>query len=84
MSTTTLVDAPRPHLSTREVQVLLTWFGCDSKEATAQRLYLSPCTVGTYLGRVRTKYAEVGRPATTKAALVARALQDGLVAIEDL
>lgn len=79
------LEAPRqPRLSHREVEVLLAWLACDSKERAAERLYLSPCTLNTYLTRVRAKYAEVGRPAPTKAALVARALQDGLVAIEDL
>jgi hypothetical protein len=33
---------------------------------------------------VRAKYAAVGRPATTKAALVARAIQDGIVNVDDI
>ena len=37
-----------------------------------------------YLDRVRIKYANAGRPAATKAALVARAIQDGLIHPEDL
>ncbi|MFR9806119.1 hypothetical protein ACL02T_28100 [Pseudonocardia sp. RS010] len=45
----------------------------------AQRFHLSVKTVDTYIGRVRIEYADAGRPATTKAALVARALQDGLI-----
>jgi hypothetical protein len=37
---------------------------------------LSPCA--------RAKYAAVGRPATTKAVLVARAIQDGIVNVDDI
>jgi hypothetical protein len=33
---------------------------------------------------VRAKYASVGRAAPTKAALIARALQDGLLRVGDL
>jgi DNA-binding NarL/FixJ family response regulator len=76
--------ADRPTLSDREREVLLAWFESDSKNLVAARFGLSVKTVETYIGRVRIKYAEVGRPATTKAALVARALQDGLVDLSDL
>jgi DNA-binding NarL/FixJ family response regulator len=69
----------RPVLSEREREVLLAWFESDSKQLVAQRFHLSVKTVDTYIARVRTKYAGAGRPATTKAALVARALQDGLI-----
>ena len=74
----------RPTLSEREREVLLAWFESDSKSHVAARFGLSVKTIETYIGRVRTKYAEVGRPATTKAALVARALQDGLVDLAEL
>ena len=76
--------ADRPALSDREREVLLAWFESDSKNLVAARFGLSVKTVETYIGRVRIKYAEVGRPATTKAALVARALQDGLVDLSEL
>lgn len=69
----------RPVLSEREREVLLAWFESDSKQLVAQRFHLSVKTVDTYIARVRIKYADAGRPATTKAALVARALQDGLI-----
>ena len=74
----------RPVLSDREREVLLAWFESDSKSLVAARFALSIKTVETYIARVRIKYADVGRPATTKAALVARALQDGLVDLSDL
>jgi two-component system, NarL family, nitrate/nitrite response regulator NarL len=73
-----------PHLAARETQVLLEWFQSDSKSMVAQKLKLSPSTVAGYLDRIRIKYANVGRPAATKAALVARAIQDGLIAASDL
>jgi DNA-binding NarL/FixJ family response regulator len=74
----------RPALSEQERAVLLAWFESDSKQLVAQRLHLSIKTVETYIGRVRIKYAGAGRPASSKAALVARALQDGLVDLTDL
>ncbi|MFG3618045.1 LuxR C-terminal-related transcriptional regulator [Nocardia sp. NPDC047654] len=74
----------RPALSSREIEVLLAWIASDSKLEVSRRLYISLGTVNTHLARIRDKYAAVGRPAPTKAALVARALQDGLIDIEDL
>ncbi len=74
----------RPVLSPREKEVLLHWFRTDSKNLVASALYISTATVNTHLARVRTKYAAVGRPATTKAALIARALQDGLITLDDV
>ncbi|MFI7000846.1 helix-turn-helix transcriptional regulator [Nocardia sp. NPDC050175] len=74
----------RPTLSRREVEVLLAWLRADSKPEVCTLLFISPGTVNTHLSRIRDKYAAVGRPAPTKAALVARALQDGLVGVDDL
>jgi DNA-binding CsgD family transcriptional regulator len=62
----------------------MAWIHTDSKELAARRLAIAPSTVKTVLERIRAKYAAVGRPAATKAALVARAIQDGLIDIEDL
>jgi two-component system nitrate/nitrite response regulator NarL len=76
--------ADRPQLSAREEDVLIEWFQSESKELVAQRLGISVRTVNSYLDRVRIKYANVGRPARTKASLVARAVQDGLVDVADL
>lgn len=77
-------DPGRPELSDRERAVLLAWFESDSKQLVAHRLHLSVKTVETYIGRVRIKYASAGRPAGSKAALVARALQDGLLGLDEL
>jgi DNA-binding NarL/FixJ family response regulator len=74
----------RPKLTQRQVDVLLEWFHCESKEMVAQKLNLTVSTVNGYLDRVRVKYANVGRDAPTKAALVARAIQDGIVSVDEL
>ncbi|MCW4354835.1 LuxR C-terminal-related transcriptional regulator [Hoyosella sp. YIM 151337] len=74
----------RPALSPREVEVLRAWFASDSKTTVAANLAVSLGTVNTHLSRVRSKYAAVGRAAPTKAALVARALQDGLIDLDEL
>ncbi|WP_433665096.1 helix-turn-helix transcriptional regulator [Nocardia sp. CA-128927] len=74
----------RPTLSGREVEVLLAWLRADSKPEVCVLLFISLGTVNTHLSRIREKYAAVGRPAPTKAILVVRALQDGLVGIDDL
>ncbi|MFF4774677.1 DNA-binding response regulator [Microtetraspora fusca] len=74
----------RPKLSLREEEVLIEWFQCESKDLVAQKLGLTPRTVNSYLDRVRIKYANVGREARTKANLVARAIQDGLIDVDDL
>ena len=50
----------------------------------ARQLYLSLGTVNTHLTRIRQKYEEAGREAPTKAALCARALQDGIVTLHEL
>ncbi|MET0475208.1 MAG: LuxR C-terminal-related transcriptional regulator [Mycobacterium sp.] len=74
----------RPELAPREQEVLLAWILCDNKEDVARQLEISATTVRTHLQRIRDKYAAVGRPASTKAALVARAIQDGLIDVNDL
>jgi DNA-binding NarL/FixJ family response regulator len=74
----------RPSLTQREAGVLLEWFRCESKELVAQKLGISARTVSSYIDRARIKDARTGRPASTKAALVARAIQDGLVSLDDL
>lgn len=74
----------RPHLSEREKEVLVAWFQTENKELVGKRLFIEPSTVRSHLQRVRAKYAAVGRPAPTKAALVARAIQDGILSVDDL
>ncbi|QFU92597.1 response regulator transcription factor [Amycolatopsis sp. YIM 10] len=74
----------RPALSARETEVLIEWFQSESKDFVAHRLGISPNTVNSHLERIRIKYAQIGREAPTKAALVARAIQDGLIGVGDL
>ena len=73
-----------PGLSAREVEVLLTWIRNDHKSAVSQQLFIAPGTVNTHLTRIRTKYHRAGRPASTKASLLARAIQDGLIGLDEL
>ena len=80
----TSVSAERPVLTEREIEVLRAWLMLDTKPAVAQELFISLGTVNTHLTRIRAKYSEVGRPAPTKAALVARAVQDGLISLGEL
>lgn len=74
----------RIKLSEREKQVLIAWFQTESKELVAKRLFIAPTTVRTHLQRARAKYANVGRPAPTKSALLARAIEDGILSLNDL
>jgi len=74
----------RPELSEREVEVLVAWLLADTKKEVTERLFLADSTVSTYIQRVRTKYEAVGRPARTKVRLFVRALEDGLVDVDDL
>ena len=79
-----LSELPRPALTAREVEVLRTWLLLDSKPAVAGSLGISLGTVNTHLTRIRAKYADLGRPAPTKAGLVARAVQDELISLDEL
>lgn len=77
-------DLGRTKLSQREKEVLVAWFQTESKELVGKQLYIAPTTVRTHLQRVRAKYAAVGRDAPTKSALLARAIEDGLLSLKDL
>jgi DNA-binding NarL/FixJ family response regulator len=74
----------RINLSEREKEVLIAWFQTESKELVGKRLFIAPTTVRTHLQRARAKYAAVGRPAPTKSALLARAVEDGILSLSDL
>lgn len=74
----------RINLSEREKQVLAAWFQTESKDDVGRRLRIAPATVRTHLQRVRAKYAAVGRTASTKSALLARAIEDGIIGLSDL
>jgi DNA-binding NarL/FixJ family response regulator len=74
----------RPNLTAREKEVLMAWVGTESKSLVGQELQIATPTVRTHLQRIRAKYQAVGRPAKTKAALFARAIQDGIMSVDDL
>jgi DNA-binding NarL/FixJ family response regulator len=66
-------------LSEPEIMILNAWLQADSRAAAAHKLGISSPTVRIHLLRIRTKYAAAGRPARTKAALTARAVEDGIL-----
>ncbi|MEP9415661.1 MULTISPECIES: response regulator transcription factor [unclassified Gordonia (in: high G+C Gram-positive bacteria)] len=76
-------DPVRPRLSRREIEVLTAWLRAESKQEAAAALFISVSTVSTHVARIRTKYDNVGRAATTKSALFARAIQDGYASLDD-
>lgn len=76
--------AGRVTLSEREREVLMAWFRTDSKDEVGRALHIAPATVRTHLQRIRAKYSQTGRPAHTKSALFARAVEDGLIGLGDL
>ena len=76
-------NEPAP-LSPRETQVLRTWLLRASKQQVARELFISTGTVNTHLDRTRDKYKACGRSAKTKSELLARALQDGIVTLDEL
>jgi len=69
----------RPALSQQERQVLLLWFQGMSKASVARRMSISENTVRQYISRARAKYAATGRAAASKDALLARAIEDGVI-----
>jgi DNA-binding NarL/FixJ family response regulator len=81
-----------PRLSGRERQAMLLWFQGMDMEAVARRMpkedgsgeTVTKSTVRQYLNRARVKYAKVHRPAPSQFALLARAIEDGLIRPEEI
>jgi DNA-binding NarL/FixJ family response regulator len=71
--------AARPALSQQERQALLLWFQGMSKASVGRRMAVSENTVRQYISRARAKYAATGRTAPSKDALLARAIEDGVI-----
>lgn len=74
----------RPELTAQERRVLIEWLLTDNKDSVSKKLHIAPSTVRTHLQRIRRRYSEIHRSAPSKAALFARAVQDGLIGIHDV
>lgn len=72
----------KPRLSKQEVRILTLWASNLTAVEIGKQIYIAADTVNDYLSRIRRKYAEVGRAATSKLDLHRRAVEDGYVAIE--
>ena len=66
-------------LPPRQRQVLELYANGETAGAVARKLGLSEYTVTDYLGRIRRKYAEAGRPVKTRIDLFREAEQDGFI-----
>jgi DNA-binding NarL/FixJ family response regulator len=73
-----------PQLSGREREALLLWFQGMDMHSVARRMDITEHTVKQYLDRARVKYAKHGRPVPSKFALLARAIEDGLIRPEEI
>jgi two-component system nitrate/nitrite response regulator NarL len=74
----------RPTLSHQERQALLLWFQGMSKASVGRRMSVSENTVRQYISRARAKYAATGRTAPSKDALLARAIEDGVIKPDEI
>lgn len=68
-------------LSPRQRDVLSLYASGEPAARVARLTGLTADTVNAYLGRIRQKYAEAGRPARNKTELFKRALEDGWLPI---
>jgi two-component system, NarL family, nitrate/nitrite response regulator NarL len=68
-----------PKLSGKEQEALRLWFQGMSKASVARRMGITEHTVKQYIDRARVKYVRAGRRAPTTFALLARAIEDGLI-----
>lgn len=69
----------RPHLSARELELLLAYAAGMTLDAAARRTGIRPATAKHYLERVKQKYRSAGRPTYTKLDLADRVREDGLL-----
>lgn len=68
----------RPRLSTKELQLLLSYAAGMTLDAAARRSGIRPATAKNYLERIKQKYRSAGRPTYTKLDLATRVREDGL------
>lgn len=83
LQTTAAIDADvefkDAKLSGREREVLSRYASGLTQKQIAFELGVAPTTVKEHIDRVRTKYANVGRPVTDKTDFLKRAAEDGLI-----
>ncbi len=66
-------------LSEREREVLILYVSGLEVPQIARRLFVTADTAKEYLKRIRGKYGEIDRPASTKVDLLHRAIEDGII-----
>ncbi|MBD8507068.1 response regulator transcription factor [Hoyosella sp. G463] len=74
---------PDVGLSPRQQEVLALYASGEKAARVAHLTGLAEQTVHDYLGRIRQKYSEAGRPAPTKTDLFKRAVEDGWLPIPE-
>jgi DNA-directed RNA polymerase specialized sigma24 family protein len=74
----------RRYRALQQAAALLLWFQSMSKASVGLRMGIRESTVRQYIDRARVKYARTGRPAPTKTALLARAIEDGLIRADEV
>jgi DNA-binding NarL/FixJ family response regulator len=83
LQTTAVIDADsefkRAKLSPREQEVLSLYASGLALKQVAYELNIKVHTAKEHIDRVRSKYANVGRPAVNKTELLMRAIEDGLI-----
>lgn len=72
-------DLPDASLSEREMEVLAMYAAGETAQSVARELGLSRATVNDYVTRIRRKYTQAGRPASSRVDLYRRAKEDGLL-----
>ena len=72
-------DFVRARLSDREREVLVLYVSGLEISQIAQQLFVTENSTREYLRRIRAKYTEAARPASTKVDLLRRAIEDGIV-----
>jgi DNA-binding NarL/FixJ family response regulator len=73
------VTLPDAGLSPREREILALYASGEKAQTVAELTGLSRDTITDYIGRIRAKYARVGRFAQTKVDLHVRAVEDGVL-----
>ena len=83
LQTTSVIDADaefkKAKLSPREQEVLSLYASGLALKQVAYSLSITVSTAKEHIDRVRTKYANIGRPAVNKTELLMRAIEDGLI-----